>query len=180
MGYRSWFVSCVVGFIPRLNSWAFSSILCNTSRSCPRCGATGHTTKSPDHHHEIWHGGHFRCDNARCDFQADRDYVGAVNVARVFFSGPATLEHGFTSSYTGDSEIVPVSRSAGSRLAFGTAPVAYIEQSKVVTAGGGSCFIAPAVTPTETKNNSSKLSASSPATLGVTRFNRVTINCYRK
>ncbi|MFC6993744.1 zinc ribbon domain-containing protein [Haladaptatus sp. GCM10025707] len=61
----------------------------NTSRSCPRCGSTGHTTKSPDHAFEVWWGGHFRCDNARCGFQADRDYVGAVNVARVFFSRKA-------------------------------------------------------------------------------------------
>jgi IS605 OrfB family transposase len=154
----------------------------NTSRSCPRCGSTGHTTKSPDHFFEVWWGGHFRCDNGRCGFQADRDYVGAVNVARVFFSETATLEHDFTSSYTGDFEIVPVSRSAGPRLVFGDAPVAYLGQSEVdVTAGGGSCFIAPAVTPTETKNNSSNPdSASSPAMLGVTRFNRVTTNCYRK
>lgn len=27
-----------------------------TSRSCPRCGATGHTCKSPDHHEEVWWG----------------------------------------------------------------------------------------------------------------------------
>ncbi|MFC6992022.1 zinc ribbon domain-containing protein [Haladaptatus sp. GCM10025707] len=73
----------------------------NTSRSCPRCGSTGHTTKSPDHAFEVWWGGHFRCDNARCGFQADRDYGGAVNVARVFFSDSATLDHDFTSSYTG-------------------------------------------------------------------------------
>jgi IS605 OrfB family transposase len=153
----------------------------NTSRSCPRCGATGHTTKSPDHFHEVWWGGHFRCDNARCGYQADRDYVGAVNVARVFFSDSASLDHGFTPSYIEDFEIVPASRSAGSRLAFGDAPIAYLGQSdKDVTAGGGSCFIAPAVTPTETKNHSSNPSASSPAMLGVTRFTRVTTNCYRK
>ena len=83
----------------------------NTSRSCPRCGSTGHTTKSPDHSFEMWHGSHFRCDNARCGYQADRDYVGAVNVARVFFSDSVTLNHDFTSSYTGDFEIVPASRS---------------------------------------------------------------------
>ncbi|MGM0605987.1 MAG: zinc ribbon domain-containing protein [Halobacteriota archaeon] len=153
----------------------------NTSRSCPRCGSTGHTTKSPAHFHEVWNGGHFRCDNARCGYQADRDYVGAVNVARVFFSETATLEHDFTSSYTGDFEIVPASRSAGSRLAFGEAPVAFTGQSREVTAGGGSCFIAPAVTPTETKNHSSNPdSASSPAMLETTRFARVTTNCYRK
>lgn len=126
----------------------------NTSRSCPRCGSTGHTTKSPDHSHEVWWGGHFRCDNARCGFQADRDYVGAVNVARVFFSDSTTLQHDFTSSYTGDSEIVPVSRSAGARLTFGEAPVAYLGQSSEqrVTAGGGSCVIQPAVTPDRDEN----------------------------
>ena len=151
----------------------------NTSHECPRCGSTGHTTKSPDHSFEVWWGGHFRCDNARCGFQADRDYVGAVNVARVFFSNSATLEHDFTSSYIGDSEIVPASRSAGSRLTFGEAPVAFTEQSKAVTAGGGSCFIAPAVTPTETKNNSSNNdSVSSPATHSTSQFvKRTAVYC---
>ena len=152
----------------------------NTSRSCPRCGSTGHTTKSPDHSFEVWWGGHFRCDNARCGFQADRDYVGAINVARVFFSETATLEHGFTSSYIGDSEIVPASRSAGSRLVFGEAPLAFTEQSEEdVTAGGGSCFIAPAVTPTETKNNSSNsVSVSSPATHSTSQFvKRTAVYC---
>ena len=154
----------------------------NTSRSCPRCGSTGHTTKSPDHAFEVWWGGHFRCDNTRCGFQADRDYVGAVNVARVFFSSSASLDHGFTSSYTGDSEIVPASRSAGPRLVFGDAPTAYLGQSneKRVTAGGGSCFIAPAVTPTETKNNSSKDSVSSPATHSTSQFTRSTAVYCRK
>ncbi|MCL9818520.1 transposase [Natronocalculus amylovorans] len=143
----------------------------NTSRSCPRCGATGHTTKSPDHSFEVWWGSHFRCDNARCGYQADRDYVGAVNVARVFFSETATLERDFTSSYTGDVEIVPASRSAGPRLTFGEAPIVFTEQSSEVAAGGGSCLIAPAVTPTETKNDSSKpVSVSSPATHGTSRF----------
>jgi IS605 OrfB family transposase len=153
----------------------------NTSRSCPRCGATGHTTKSPDHFHEVWWGGHFRCDNARCGFQADRDYVGAVNVARVFFSDSATLEHDFTSSYIGDSVIVPASRSAGSRLAFGVAPIAFTGQSKGVTAGGGSCFIQPAVTPTETKNHSSNSgSVSSPATHSTSCFVKQTAVYCRK
>ncbi|MCU4744046.1 transposase [Natronoglomus mannanivorans] len=152
----------------------------NTSRSCPRCGSTGHTTKSPDHTFEVWHGGHFRCDNARCGFQADRDYVGAVNVARVFFSESATLNHDFTSSYTGDSEIVPASRSVGMRLVFGTAPIAFTGQSdEDVTAGGGSCLIAPAVTPTETINDSSKpVSVSSPATHSTPQFiKRTAVYC---
>ncbi|WP_458207871.1 zinc ribbon domain-containing protein [Haladaptatus sp. NG-SE-30] len=143
----------------------------NTSRSCPRCGSTGYTTKSPDHYHEVWWGGHFRCDNTRCGYQADRDYVGAVNVARVFFSESASLHHEFTSSYIGDAEIVLASRSAGMRLTFGTAPIAYTEQSEqAVTAGGGSCVIQPAVTPTETKIESSNQAVSSPATHSTSQF----------
>ncbi|SDD92158.1 zinc ribbon domain-containing protein [Natrinema hispanicum] len=92
----------------------------NTSRTCPRCGSTGHTTKSPDHYCEVWHGSHFRCDNSRCGFQADRDYVGAVNVARVFYAESSKLDSGFTSSYTGDCEIELAGRSVGSRPVFGT------------------------------------------------------------
>ncbi|WP_458185860.1 zinc ribbon domain-containing protein [Haladaptatus sp. NG-WS-4] len=153
----------------------------NTSRSCPRCGATGHTTKSPDHSFEVWWGGHFCCDDTRCGYQADRDYVGAVNVARVFYSETVTLHHEFTSSYIGDSEIVPASRSAGPRLVCGEAPLAFIGQSnnQRVTAGGGSAFIAPAVTPTETKNNSSKSnSVSSPAAHTTSQFvKRTAVYC---
>ncbi|WP_256567134.1 transposase [Natrinema gelatinilyticum] len=149
----------------------------NTSRSCPRCGSTGHTTKSPDHYHEAWHGGQLRCDNSRCAYQADRDYVGAVNVARVFFSNSATLDSNFTSSYTGDCEIELAGRSAGSRPTFGTTLVAYVGQSRV-TAGGRSAFIAPAVTPTGTKNvGSSKSSVSSPATHSYSRFLRDAAVC---
>lgn len=150
-----------------------------TSRSCPRCGSTGHTTASPDHTHEVWWGGHFRCDNTRCGFQGDRDYVGAVNVARVFFSNSGSLDSGFTSSYTGDPEIVLASRSAGTRLTFGAAPIAYTGQSRV-TAGGGSAYIAPAVTPSETKNDSSNRSVSSPATPSLSRFHREPTDYCRK
>jgi hypothetical protein len=76
----------------KLSSWARSEIISkieyraeiaglhvekvhpgNTSRSCPQCGATGHRTTSPDHCTEVWHGGHFRCDNTRWGFQGDRD-----------------------------------------------------------------------------------------------------------
>ena len=149
----------------------------NTSRSCPRCGSTGQTTKSPDHYYEVWHGGHFRCDNTRCGFQADRDYVGAVNVARVFFAESDSLDSDFTSSYTGDFEIELASRSAGSRPTFGNTLVAYTGRSRV-TAGGGSAFIAPAVTPTGTKNAvSSKSSVSGPATHSYSLFVRDTAVC---
>ena len=149
----------------------------NTSRSCPRCGSTGHTTKSPDHYREVWHGGHFRCDNSRCGFQGDRDYIGAVNVARVFYAESDSLDSDFTSSYNGDCEIELASRSAGSRPVFGTSLMAYTGQSRV-TAGGGSAFIPPAVTPIGTKNSgSSKSSVSSPAAHGYSRFVRDTAVC---
>ena len=126
-----------------------------TSRSCPRCGATGHTCMSPDHHEEVWWGGHFRCDNARCGFEGDRDYVGALNVARVFFSDGNTLDHGFTSSYMGDSEIVLAGRSAGTRLTFGAGFIAYEPEQARATAGGGSAVIAPAVSLPESNADSS-------------------------
>jgi hypothetical protein len=144
----------------------------NTSRSCPRCGSTGHTVKSPDHTHEVWYGGHFRCDNGRCEYQADRDYVGALNVARVFYRESATLDADFTSSYIGDCEIELACRSdSGSRPTFGTSVVAFTGRSRV-TAGGGSAFIAPAVTPIGTKNEGSNSSVSSPATHSYSRFVR--------
>jgi putative transposase len=143
-----------------------------TSRSCPRCGSPGHTCKSLDHHEELWWGGHFRCDNARCNFEGDRDYIGALNVARVFFSDTDELDHGLTSSYTVDCEIVLAGRSAGeqsdglrstsegnsdggTRLTFGSGVVAYEPEQAEATAGGGSAVIAPAVALSESKNSGS-------------------------
>ena len=143
-----------------------------TSRSCPRCGSTGHTCKSPDHSEEVWWGGHFRCDNARCKFEGDRDYVAAVNVARVFFGGTDELESGFTSSYTGDSETVPARRSVGTRLAFGRGVVAYRPGQARATAGGGSAVIAPAVALSESNMDGSD--GCGPATRQYTQFQRVT------
>ena len=147
-----------------------------TSRSCPRCGATGHTCKSPDHHEEVWWGGHFRCDNARCGFEGDRDYVGALNVARVFFSETDTLEHGFTSSYTGDSEIVLAGRSAGTRHTFGTGIIAYEPEQAEATAGGGSAVITPAVAVPE--SNADGSDGRGPAVQQCTRFIRCTTESY--
>lgn len=160
-----------------------------TSRVCPRCGGAGHTCKSPDHHEEVWWGGHFQCDNVRCEFQGDRDYVAAVNVARVFFSDGAGLDHGFTSSYTGDAEIVLADRSAGersdasqstselvsdagTRLAFGRGVVAYEPEQTRATAGSGSARVAPAIALSE--SNADGSDGCGPATRRYTRFQRVT------
>jgi putative transposase len=147
-----------------------------TSRSCPRCGSTGHTCKSPDHNEELWWGGHFRCDNARCGFEGDRDYIGALNVARVFFSETDELNHGFTSSYTGDSEIVLAGRSAGTRLTFGTGVVAYEPEQARATVGGGSAVIAPAVALPESNADSSD--GRGPTVQQCTRFLRCTTESY--
>jgi IS605 OrfB family transposase len=51
-----------------------------TSRYCPRCGEKGQTVNAPDDHTECRHGGHFRCQE--CDYECDRDVVGALNVGR--------------------------------------------------------------------------------------------------
>ena len=148
-----------------------------TSRSCPRCGSTGHTCKSPDHtHYEVWWGSHFECDNTRCEFRGDRDYVGALNVARVFFSDTTGLDHGFTSSYTGDSETVLASRSVGTRLTFGTGIVAYEPEQAGVTTGGGSAVIAPAVTLSESNVDGSD--GRGPVVQRCARFVRCTTENY--
>ena len=147
-----------------------------TSRSCPRCGATGHTCKSPDHYEEVWWGGHFRCDNARCGFEGDRDYIGALNVARVFFSDGDGLDHGSTSSYTGEFETVLASRSAGTRLTFGTGIITYEPEQAVATAGGGSAVIAPAVALPE--SNADGSDGRGPAVQQCTRFLRCTTENY--
>ncbi len=164
-----------------------------TSRSCPRCGATGHTCKSPHHAEEVWWGGHFQCDNSRCGFEGDRDYIGALNVARVFFSETDELDHDFTSSYMGDSEIVLAGRSAGersaasrstsdavsdpgTRLTFGSGIVAYQPEQAGATAGGGSAVIAPAVALPE--SNADGSDGRGPAVQKCTRFLRCTTESY--
>jgi IS605 OrfB family transposase len=164
-----------------------------TSRSCPRCGSTGHTCKSPDHHHEHWWGGHFRCDNARCGFEGDRDYIGALNVARVFFSETDKLDHGFTSSYTGGYEIVLAGRSAGerstasrssselasdagTRLTFGSGIVAYKPEQTTASTGGGSAVIAPAVAVSE--SNPTGSDGRGPVVQQCTQFVRCATESY--
>ena len=147
-----------------------------TGRSCPRCGSTGHTCKSPDHQKEQWWGGHFRCDNARCGFEGDRDYIGALNMARVFFSGSDELDHGFTSSYTGQSEIVLAGRSAGTRPTFGSGIVTYEPEQVTAITGGGSAVIAPAIAVPESDADSSD--GRGPVVQQCTRFLRRTTESY--
>ena len=144
-----------------------------TSRSCPRCGKTGYTCKSPDHDSEVWWGGHFRCDNVRCGFEGDRDYIGAINIARVYFSDDGGLNTDFTTSYTEDSESVLARRSAGTRPVFSAGIVSYApatEQSRA-TAGSGSTRVVPAVALPGT--SSDRRDGCGPATRRYTRFHRI-------
>lgn len=106
----------------------------------------------------------------------DRDYVGAVNVARVFFSDGDELDHGFTSSYIGDPELVLAGRSASTRLTFGTGVVAYTPEQAGATAGGGSAVIAPAVALPESKNTGSD--GRGPVVQQCSRFLRCTTENY--
>jgi len=61
-----------------------------TSRHCPRCGEHGETLKAPDERDECRHGGHFHCSS--CGYECDRDVVGSLNVARVFFDDYEQIE----------------------------------------------------------------------------------------
>ena len=56
-----------------------------TSRYCPRCGERGRTVVAPDDHTEQRHGGHFHC--SECEYECDRDVVGALNVGRKHLAG---------------------------------------------------------------------------------------------
>lgn len=164
-----------------------------TSRSCPRCGSTSHTCKSPELYEEVWWGGHFRCDNSRCEFEGDRDYVGAVNVARVFFREPGKLDHGFTASYMETSEIVLARRSAGeqscalrsssdsrsdagTRFTFGRGVVVYIPGLARVTVSGGSAHVAPPVILPE--SNAAGSNGRGPTVHQCTQFQQVTAESY--
>ena len=68
-----------------------------TSRHCPRCGDRGKTVKAPDDHTECRHGGHFYCPN--CEYECDRDVVGALNVGRKHLS-QSTMEEAKPVAYT--------------------------------------------------------------------------------
>ena len=54
-----------------------------TSHQCPRCGGPGVTCKSPEHRDKVSPYGHwFFCKDRTCGFNADRDYVAALNIGR--------------------------------------------------------------------------------------------------
>ena len=97
-------------------------------------------------------------------------------MARVFFSETDELDHGFTSTYTGDCEIVLASRSVGMRLTFGSGIVAYEPEQATATAGGGSAVIAPAVAVPESNTDGSD--GRGPAAQQCTRFVRCATESY--
>ena len=53
-----------------------------TSSYCPRCGKKGRKVRSPLSYIENKKGRHFWCPY--CQYCADRDYIGALNIYRVF------------------------------------------------------------------------------------------------
>ena len=55
-----------------------------TSQHCPRCGEHGERVKASNDLTEDEAGGWFYCD--QCGFSGDRDYVGSLNVGRMYLS----------------------------------------------------------------------------------------------
>jgi hypothetical protein len=54
-----------------------------SSHECPRCGKPGMTCKSPEHRDQVSAYGHwFCCTDPECGYNADRDYIASLNVAR--------------------------------------------------------------------------------------------------
>ena len=53
-----------------------------TSHQCPRCGKPGVTCKSPEDKRSTRCGHWFYCRNPECGYNADRDYVGSLNIGR--------------------------------------------------------------------------------------------------
>jgi len=53
-----------------------------TSTFCPRCGAKGEKISDPRSRHVIKRGRFFHC--ASCNYLADRDYIAAINIYRVY------------------------------------------------------------------------------------------------
>ena len=87
-----------------------------TSRYCPRCGKRGESVKAPDDHTECRHGGHFHCPS--CDYECDRDVVGALNVGRKHLSN-AQMETANPAAYmeAGNHASFPSAAHAGARSA---------------------------------------------------------------
>ncbi|MCK5587361.1 MAG: transposase, partial [Candidatus Lokiarchaeota archaeon] len=52
------------------------------STFCPRCGAKGEKISDPRSRHVIKRGRFFYCGS--CSYLADRDYVAAINIYRVY------------------------------------------------------------------------------------------------
>jgi IS605 OrfB family transposase len=53
-----------------------------TSTFCPRCGAKGEKISDPGTRHALTRGRFFQCTS--CCYLADRDYIAAVNIYRVY------------------------------------------------------------------------------------------------
>jgi putative transposase len=95
-----------VGFTT-VNPWG-------TSRYCPRCGERGRTVNAPTDHTECRHGGHFHCPD--CDYECDRDVVGAVNVGRKHLSG-SKMEEAKPTEYISVGDYASFPSPSGARSA---------------------------------------------------------------
>jgi hypothetical protein len=86
-----------------------------SSHECPRCGSRGVTCKSPEHRSQVSPFGHwFFCKDRACGYNADRDYVAALNIGR-----RALVEAYPSEEKTGDIVCQPVSYTgAGAALPF--------------------------------------------------------------
>ena len=69
-----------------------------TSQHCPRCGEHGERVKASNDLTEDETGGWFHCDD--CGFSGDRDYVGSLNVGRVYLSPADRIQACKPSEYT--------------------------------------------------------------------------------
>ena len=90
-----WFRGSLVSLVEKashLYGWKLKRVNPRgTSSYCPRCTTKGLKVSSPDSITQNSYGRHFYCSH--CQFRADRDYVGAVNVYRVFACLPKLKYH---------------------------------------------------------------------------------------
>jgi hypothetical protein len=84
-----------------------------SSHECPRCRQAGITCQSPEHRRPTPYGHWFCCLNPACGFNADRDYVAALNIGR------RALVEAYPSEERTDVVCQPVSYTgAGAALPF--------------------------------------------------------------
>ena len=94
-----------------------------TSKYCPRCGEEGYHIKAPQLLKPYSGGAYFFCPN--CNYRADRDYVGALNVGRAYLAG------GRLSKNTKGAVYTTAPRPTGGRSPVGALPSGYAHTAPV-------------------------------------------------